>query len=147
MHKPFPDFRVNGFTVRWFRNPQLSAQVIDFKLNAMLGRFKLKSLRRCLDGFIEDFYWNLNCPFETNCPAGQKKWDPGFLKFENMADPSLHIITIYLICLIYAREMKRRFLKKYINFTLYPKSISHWIQESIFLTIYAVYLIWFRCDQ
>ena len=47
---------------------------------------------------------------------------PGVMKFTILVDPSLVIITTYLVCLINAWEQRRRFFKKYINFTLFtPK--------------------------
>ena len=47
---------------------------------------------------------------------------PGVMKFTILVDPSLVIITTYLVCLINAWEQRRGFFKKYSNFTLFtPK--------------------------
>ena len=56
------------------------------------------------------------CP-KTTLPA------PGIKKFTTFVDPFLVIITIYLVCLAHAREWIR-FLKKYINFTLFTPKLS-----------------------
>ena len=47
---------------------------------------------------------------------------PEVMKFTNLEEPSLDIITLYLVCLNHAQEQRRRFLNKYINFRLFtPK--------------------------
>ena len=52
---------------------------------------------------------------------------PGVMKFTIFIDPSLVIITTYLVFLIYAWE-KRRFFKKCSNFTLFnPKLPPLWV--------------------
>ena len=46
-----------------------------------------------------------------------------------LIDPPLVIITIHLFCLNHFPEYKRRFLKKYINFTLFtPKIHTLWLR-------------------
>ena len=50
---------------------------------------------------------------------------PGVMKFTISVDPSLVIITdaYRIVCLIHAQDKRRRFFKRYINFTLFtPKS-------------------------
>ena len=42
----------------------------------------------------------------TRAPA------PGVMKLTILVEPSLVIITAYLVCLIYVWEKRRRFLKK-----------------------------------
>ena len=50
------------------------------------------------------------------------------MKFTILEDPSFVIITTYLVCLIYAWELRRRFLKQYSNFTrLTPKLPPLWV--------------------
>ena len=46
---------------------------------------------------------------------------PGVMKFTIWVDPFLVIITIYLVCLIYASEERRRFLKgiMYLHYMTY----------------------------
>ena len=39
------------------------------------------------------------------------------MKFTILVDPSLVIISMYSICLIYAQNYREIFLKKYINFS------------------------------
>ena len=47
---------------------------------------------------------------------------PGVMKFTILVDPSLFIITTYLVFLINTWEQRRRCFKKYSNFTLFtPK--------------------------
>ena len=46
-----------------------------------------------------------------------KKPCPGVMKFTNLVDLSS-------VCLIYAQEQRRRFLKKYINLTLFSPKLS-----------------------
>ena len=50
---------------------------------------------------------------------------PTVMKFTILAmvDPSLFIITVCSMCLIYAQEWRRRYLKKYINFTHFTHKI------------------------
>ena len=43
---------------------------------------------------------------------------PGVMKFAILVELSFVIITKHLVCIIHAPEQRRRFLKKYINFTL-----------------------------
>ena len=43
------------------------------------------------------------------------------MKFTIFPDPSLVIITIYLVCLIYAWSKVEGFFKKYIIFTLFTQ--------------------------
>ena len=47
----------------------------------------------------------------------------GIIKFKILVNPFLVIITIYSVCLTYAQEW-RRFLKKYINLTLFTPKLS-----------------------
>ena len=62
------------------------------------------------------YYVTYMATFSTRNPT------PGVMKFPILVDHSLVIITTYLVCPIYAREQRRRFLKKYNNFTLFtPK--------------------------
>ena len=79
---------------------------------------------------------------------------PGVMKFTILVDPSVVIITTYMVCLIYAWELRRRFLKKYSNFTLFsPKLPPLWIggpEIYNFLFPYptnATYQIWLRLAQ
>ena len=44
------------------------------------------------------------------------------IKFTILLDPFLVIISNLRVCLIYAQEWRRRFLKKYINFSLLPQN-------------------------
>ena len=81
------------------------------------------------------------------CPRG--------LKFTIWVDPSLVIITIiHLFCLKYALDQRRRFFKKYINFTLFtPKLPPLWVgghEIYNFLSPYptdATYQIWLGLAQ
>ena len=73
------------------------------------------------------------------------------LKFKLLVDPTLVNITIYLNCLIYAWESRRRFLKKYTNFTLFTQKLpplGRWGHEIYrLLCPYptdATYQIWLR---
>ena len=76
------------------------------------------------------------------------------MKITILVDPSLVNITIYLVCLIYVLELRRRFFKKYINFTLLTSKLpppgggGHEIYN--FLSPYpkdATYKIWLRLAQ
>ena len=52
----------------------------------------------------------------------QEPLPQGVMKFTILVDPSLVIIIIYLVFLIYALELRRISFKKYINFKLFtPK--------------------------
>ena len=76
------------------------------------------------------------------------------MKFTILVDPSLVIITTHLVCLNHAPELRRRFFKKYINFTLFTPKLpplgvgGHEIYN--FLSPYptdATYQIWLRLAQ
>ena len=76
------------------------------------------------------------------------------MKFTILVDPSFVIITTYLVCLIYAWELRRRFLKKYSKLTLFtPKLPPLWVgvhEIYNFLSPYptdATYQIWLRLAQ
>ena len=79
------------------------------------------------------------------CPEGHE--------IDNLVDPSLVIITTYLVCLIYAFEYRRRFLQKCINLILFTQKlppIGLWNQEITFLSpcnTDATYQIWLRLTQ
>ena len=71
-----------------------------------------------------------------------------------LVDPSFVIITIHLVCLNHALKQRRRFIKKYINFTLFTQKLhplgvgGHEIYN--FLSPYiknVTYQIWFRLTQ
>ena len=57
--------------------------------------------------------------------------------------PSVVINIIYLVCLIYAHEQRRRFLKKYTNFTLSIPKLSPLKWES--WNLLSVVLLPYRC--
>ena len=56
--------------------------------------------------------------------ANTKTPASGFKKFTIVVDPSLVIITTYLVSLINVLEWRRRFLKKYINVTLFAPKVT-----------------------
>ena len=66
---------------------------------------------------------------------------PGVMKFTNWVEPSLVIITTYLVCLIYALDVRRRFLKKYINFTLLIPKLPPFCSGVIKFTISCIYTL------
>ena len=79
---------------------------------------------------------------------------PEVMKFTILVDLSFVIISTYLVCLIYAWEQRRRFLKKYSNFTLFTPKLppllmgGHEIYN--FQSPYptdATYQIWLRLAQ
>ena len=47
---------------------------------------------------------------------------PGVMKFTILVDLALIIITLHLVCLNHAPELRRRFFKKYINYTLFTQN-------------------------
>ena len=51
-----------------------------------------------------------------------KNLPQGVMKFKILVDPTLVIITTYMVYLIYAREYRRFLKKKYTNFTLSPQN-------------------------
>ena len=48
---------------------------------------------------------------------------PEGMKFTILVDPSFVIITIHLVCLNHALKQRRRFIKKYISFTLFTRKL------------------------
>ena len=70
------------------------------------------------------------------CPGVEKKISTellslgivGVMKLTILVDPSLAIIIEYIFCPIYAKEYRRKFLKKNVNFTfLTPKLSPLWV--------------------
>ena len=79
---------------------------------------------------------------------------PGVIRFTILVDPSLFIITTYLVCPIHAWEKRSIFLEKYIHKTLFtPKlpPLGVWGHEIYnVLSLYstdAAYQIWLRLTQ
>ena len=70
------------------------------------------------------------CMTYMTTPQHIKTPAPGVMKFTILVDPSLVIITKYLVCLINAWEQRRRLFKKYINFTLFTQKLpSLWVMK------------------
>ena len=67
-------------------------------------------------------------PYDLYCHApAQEPLPLGVMKFTVLVDPSLVIITIYLLCMDHAQEERRRFFLEIHQFyTFYPKIASPW---------------------
>ena len=57
---------------------------------------------------------HFHCITNTTTPQYQKKTNPGSMKFTFFVNPSLVIITIYLVCLIYVSSRVENFQRNKI---------------------------------
>ena len=100
LHKnPFPE----GHKIYNFVRPFLGHHYYILGLSDLCLGVEKKLLKEIMHFYYMTY---MATPPPTRTPA------PGVMKFTFLVDPSLVIITTYLVCLIYAWELRRRFLKK-----------------------------------
>ena len=101
----------------YIRTPALGVMkftiLVDPSYIHSLSDLCLKLVKKIFTGIMHFQYMTqMATPKHKNsCPGGHENY--------NFYRPFLVIITIYLVCLIYSQEQRRRFFKKYINFKLF----------------------------